>query len=180
MPDDPATLARKARDASRKLQQLPSRERAALLRAVANALERRESEIQAANDEDLRRAESSDDVEEALLQRLKLKPGKVKQLADGARAIANMEEPIGKPLSAMELAKGLTLTKVTAPLGVLLIIFESRPDALPQIASLALLQTEEVVDEEVKRRKRMICWAVIGILFLLGVIGGVVAIVLLT
>ena len=58
MPDDPATLARKARDASRKLQQLPSRERAALLRAVANALERRESEIQAANDEDLRRAES--------------------------------------------------------------------------------------------------------------------------
>ena len=46
------------------------------------------------------------DVEEALLQRLKLKPGKVKQLADGARAIANMEEPIGKPLSAIAAEKG--------------------------------------------------------------------------
>ena len=135
---DTATLARKARDASRKLQQLPSHKRVELLRAVADALERREDEIQAANDEDMARAAANQDVEEALLQRLKLKPGKVKQLADGARAIANMEEPIGKPLSAMELAKGLTLTKVTAPLGVLLIIFESRPDALPQIASLAL------------------------------------------
>ena len=135
---DTATLARKARDASRKLQQLPSHKRVELLRAVADALERREDEIQAANDEDMARAAANQDVEEALLQRLKLKPGKVKQLADGARAIANMEEPIGKPLSAMELAKGLTLTKVTAPLGVLLIIFESRPVALPQFASLAM------------------------------------------
>ncbi len=138
MSDATAELARKARDASRALQQLTSKQRAELLRAVADALERREDEIQKANDEDMARAAASNDVEDALLQRLKLKPGKVKQLADGARAIANMEEPIGKPLSAMELASGLTLTKVTAPLGVLLIIFESRPDALPQIASLAL------------------------------------------
>lgn len=138
MSTETADLARKARDASRKLQLLSSAKRADLLRAVASALERREDEIQAANDEDMARAAAANDVDDALLQRLKLKPGKVKQLADGARAIANMDEPIGKPLSAMELAKGLTLTKVTAPLGVLLIIFESRPDALPQIASLAL------------------------------------------
>jgi len=135
---DTASLARAAREASRKLQQLSSADRAALLRAVASALERRESEIQAANDEDMRRAEANKDVEDALLQRLKLKPGKIKQLADGARAIAAMEEPVGRALSSTELAKGLTMTKVTAPLGVLLIIFESRPDALPQIASLAL------------------------------------------
>ncbi|CEF99425.1 Aldehyde dehydrogenase, C-terminal [Ostreococcus tauri] len=135
---DTVALARAARDASRKLQQLSSERRAALLRAVANALERREDEIQRANDEDMARAAANKDVEDALLQRLKLKPGKVKQLADGARAIAAMEEPVGRPLKSTELARGLTMTKVTAPLGVLLIIFESRPDALPQIASLAL------------------------------------------
>jgi delta l-pyrroline-5-carboxylate synthetase len=72
------------------------------------------------------------------MQRLKLKPQKIKQLADGLRSIARQQEPIGKPLSRMELAEGLILEKVTAPIGVLLIIFEARPDALPQIAALAV------------------------------------------
>ena len=59
---DTATLARKARDASRKLQQLPSHKRVELLRAVADALERREDEIQAANDEAMARAAATQDV----------------------------------------------------------------------------------------------------------------------
>jgi len=67
-----------------------------------------------------------------------MKPGKIAQLAAGARQIADMEEPLGRQLSKMKVADGLTLEQVTAPLGVLLIIFESRPDALPQIASLAI------------------------------------------
>ena len=72
------------------------------------------------------------------MQRLKLKPQKIKQLAEGLRSIAAQEEPIGKTLSRMEIAEGLQLQKVTAPIGVLLIIFEARPDALPQIAALAI------------------------------------------
>ena len=72
------------------------------------------------------------------MQRLKLKPQKIKQLAEGLRSIAAQEEPIGKTLSHMEIAEGLQLQKVTAPIGVLLIIFEARPDALPQIAALAI------------------------------------------
>lgn len=76
--------------------------------------------------------------EPALLNRLKLKPGKIKQLADGARQIGAMDEPIARQISKMEVADGLMLEQVTAPLGVLLIIFESRPDALPQIACLAI------------------------------------------
>ena len=58
--------------------------------------------------------------------------------AAGARAIAAQPEPIGKALSRMEVAPGLELTRVAAPLGVLLVIFEARPDALPQIACLAI------------------------------------------
>lgn len=49
-----------------------------------------------------------------------------------------MEEPVGRVLSRMELASGLELTQLTVPIGVLLIVFESRPDSLPQIAALAL------------------------------------------
>ena len=78
-------------------------------------------------------------TEPNLMNRLKMKPGKIAQrLAEGARQIAAMPEPIARPLSKMEIADGLILEQVTAPLGVLLIIFESRPDALPQIASLAI------------------------------------------
>jgi delta-1-pyrroline-5-carboxylate synthetase len=58
--------------------------------------------------------------------------------AAGARAIAALPEPIGAPLSKLEVAEGLELTRVSAPLGVLLVIFEARPDALPQIACLAI------------------------------------------
>ena len=77
-------------------------------------------------------------ISEQLMQRLKLKPQKIKQLAEGLRSIAAQEEPIGHTLSRMEIAKDLQLQKVTAPIGVLLIIFEARPDALPQIAALAI------------------------------------------
>jgi len=126
-----------ARSASRQLQGLSSDERAELLNRIADALEANEPAILRENQADIDAAEAAD-CEPALLNRLKLKPGKIAQLADGARQIAAMEEPIAKQLSKMEVADGLILEQVTAPLGVILIIFESRPDALPQIASLAL------------------------------------------
>jgi delta l-pyrroline-5-carboxylate synthetase len=130
-------MASKARSASRQLQALPSETRVAILNRIADNLEANESRIMAENAKDIE-ASSQGKVADALLQRLILKPNKIAQLADGIRAIAKQEEPIGHLLNRTEIAEGLILDKVTSPIGVLLIIFEARPDALPQIAALAI------------------------------------------
>lgn len=83
-------------------------------------------------------AAASNQIEESLMKRLKLKPDKIGQLATGIRKIAASKEPIGNLISRTKIMKGLVLDKVTVPIGVLLIIFEARPDALPQIAALAI------------------------------------------
>lgn len=129
-------MALRSRSASRQLQNLTSDQRVAILNRVADSLEANEAGIMAANAKDIEVAKGG--IADALLQRLILKPNKISQLADGIRAIASQEEPIGKLINRTELAEGLVLDKVTSPIGVLLIIFEARPDALPQIASLAI------------------------------------------
>ena len=105
-----------------------------------------------ANQEDIVAAEAAN-TEPNLMNRLKMKPGKIAQLAEGARQIAAMEEPIARPLSKMEIAKDLILEQVTAPLGVLLIIFESRPDALPQIASSPFEAATDSSSRVARRRR---------------------------
>jgi len=129
-------MAQRARAASRKVQALPSSEREAMVQRVADALVAAQAEILAENAADVEQAKGA--ISDTLLQRLILKPAKLEQLASGIRAIAKQEEPIGRLIQRMEVAQGLVLDKITAPIGVLLIIFEARPDALPQIASLAL------------------------------------------
>eukprot|EP00884_Botryococcus_braunii_P005459 jgi/Botrbrau1/14914/Bobra.0018s0018.1 len=133
---DARALAVAAREASRVLQSLPTQARVNLLQRIADSLEASQDEIMEANAADVEAAR--DHIEEALMQRLALKPSKVAQLAAGIRAIAAMDEPIRQVLSRMEVAEGLHLEKVTVPIGVCLIIFEARPDALPQIAALAI------------------------------------------
>ena len=138
--ETPAALrltALAARRASRALQALPSSERAAILLRLADGLVANEAAILAANAADVAAAEAAC-VAPALLARLQLSSAKLAQLAAGARAIAALPEPLGRPLSRLQVAQGLELTKVAAPLGVLLVVFEARPDALPQIASLAI------------------------------------------
>jgi len=129
-------MAMRSRAASRQLQSLTTAERVAILNRVAELLEANEASIMAENAKDVESATGK--ISEALLQRLILKPSKIRQLADGIRAIARQEEPIGRLLSRTEIAEGLVLDKVTSPIGVLLVIFEARPDALPQIAALAI------------------------------------------
>lgn len=130
-----------ARAAARTLATAPTGHRVAALHRVADALVARQDEILAANARDVAAAEvavQSGAMTAALAARLPLTPGKLATLAEGLRAIAAMPEPVGRVLGRTELADGLVLDKTTSPLGVLLVIFESRPDALPQIAALAL------------------------------------------
>ena len=86
---------------------------------------------------DLEAAER-DGVGLVLKKRLKLTEEKLATLASGLRQLANMPDPLGVVKSKRELADGLVLSQVTVPIGVLLIIFESRPDSMPQISALAL------------------------------------------
>ncbi|KAL5717254.1 Delta-1-pyrroline-5-carboxylate synthase [Ranunculus cassubicifolius] len=130
-------MAVAARESSRKLQGLSSEDRRKILLGIADALEEHENLIVLENEADVAAAQL-DGYEKALISRLALKPRKIASLAKSVRVLADMEEPIGRLLKKTELAEGLILEKATCPLGVLLVVFESRPDALVQIASLAI------------------------------------------
>eukprot|EP00904_Undaria_pinnatifida_P000516 jgi/Undpi1/10465/HiC_scaffold_29.g12915.m1 len=126
-----------ARAGGRMLCALKSEERAGILTKVAEALLSKTAEIMRANAKDIKAAKANN-IPAALLSRLKLTEAKIKVLAEGISSLADGEEPLAKCNSRIEVADGLILKQITAPIGVLLIVFESRPDSLPQIASLAI------------------------------------------
>jgi gamma-glutamyl phosphate reductase len=97
----------------------------------------RKEEIFVANAKDLEAAEM-DKVDAALKGRLKLTDDKLATLAAGLRQLADLPDPLGVVKSKRELAEGMELSLITVPIGVLMIIFESRPDSMPQISALAI------------------------------------------
>jgi delta-1-pyrroline-5-carboxylate synthetase len=132
-------MAIQARNASRILQTTPQETRSKILLAIADALHKNQDLILQENQKDIQLAEKDTNLSSSSLARLKLNPKKIDTLIEGVRSIANSsKDPIGKVLRSMELAPDLILKQQTVPLGVLLIIFESRPDAVVQIASLAV------------------------------------------
>lgn len=130
-------MAIAARESSRKLQSLSSEDRQKILMDIANSLEENEKLILYENEADVTAARQAG-YDKSLISRLTLKPGRISSLANSVRILADMEDPIGQLQKKTELADGLILEKTSSPLGVLLIVFESRPDALVQIASLAV------------------------------------------
>ncbi len=134
-------VAARARRAARDLAVLPSEKKNEVLLAVASGLETSSAAILEANRADVLAASST--FEETLpppaaLARLSLDADKIAGLAAGVRAVASLPDPSGRVLARTVLDDGLVLEKVSCPIGVLLVVFESRPDAVPQIASLAL------------------------------------------
>jgi len=135
-------MARLALEASRKLALLSGEARKSTLLAVADALEENGERILAANAKDCAAAEkllSTGEMTAALFSRLRIKAnGGVAEMAARVREVANLPDPLGKRLAVTELDQGLILHKESCPLGVIAVIFESRPDVVPQVASLAL------------------------------------------
>jgi glutamate-5-semialdehyde dehydrogenase len=129
-------LAQEARNASRRLATTTSAQRAEVLEHLARQLESRATAILAANAEDVRQATGT--IDDSSLQRLKLDAAKLDAMVQGVRAVAALPDPLNRVQLRRELDEGLELTRVACPLGVLCVIFESRPDALIQISSLAL------------------------------------------
>ncbi|MFH2057682.1 MAG: glutamate-5-semialdehyde dehydrogenase [Pseudomonadota bacterium] len=107
------------------------------LERIITALKENASKIFAANNKDLEQAQK-DNLEPPLLKRLKFDETKLVEACDGIKSLIQLEDPVGKTLSALELDTGLELYKVSRPIGVIGVIFESRPDALVQIAALCL------------------------------------------
>ncbi|MBW1648256.1 MAG: glutamate-5-semialdehyde dehydrogenase [Deltaproteobacteria bacterium] len=130
-------IARRAKQAAVTLAALDSRIKDKAINAMAQALERRASDILAANQADLQAA-ARNDLAAPLRKRLKFDEAKIEEACGGLRALAALPDPAGRTLRAVELDHGLELYQVTCPIGVVGVIFESRPDALVQIASLCL------------------------------------------
>lgn len=130
-------LARNVKEASIKLAGAGTELKNQALAQIAAALKQNREAIIAANREDLLRSEQ-ENLPAPLLKRLKFDEAKIRDVVDGIHSLIDLEDPVGKTLLATELDDGLELYKVTCPIGVIGVIFESRPDALVQISTLCL------------------------------------------
>ena len=133
--------ARRAREIGPELGRLSLETRNVALLAVAEAYDARRDEILATNAADIRDAEAlaaEGKLSPSLVKRLSLAGSKLDDVITGLRAVADLPDPIGEVQAATEMDEGLHLFRVSCPIGVICTIFESRPDALPQIASLCL------------------------------------------
>ncbi|MDR3597470.1 glutamate-5-semialdehyde dehydrogenase [Clostridium sp.] len=104
---------------------------------ILNALLNRQDEIIKANKEDTERS-LKENLSDPLLKRLKFDESKINDVVSGIESLINLPDPVGKTLAATELDEGLELYKISCPIGVTGVIFESRPDALVQISTLCL------------------------------------------
>jgi len=126
-----------AESASIRLAATKTEAKNAALNQIAKALQDRSSEIVAANREDLEAAQR-EDLAAPLLKRLKFDEAKLADVCAGIQSLIKLDEPVGKTLAAIELDEGLELYRVSCPIGVIGVVFESRPDALVQISTLCL------------------------------------------
>ena len=143
-----AEVARRARVAARLLASVPGDRRNAALLAAAEAIAARKTEILNANQRDCEqalRAVATGQMARTLFDRLRITDQSIQQMAAGVREVAALPDPLGRSLAVTELDDGLTLHKESCPIGVVGIIFEARPEIVPQIAALALKSGNAVI-----------------------------------
>lgn len=137
-------LAQETRESARQLAVLTTDKRNQSLEAIAQALETAAPDILAANAEDCRVAEV-EGLAKPLYGRLKLNESKLQGVITGVRDLVRLPDPVGEVQIHRELDTDLVMKRITCPLGVLGVIFESRPDALVQIATLAIKSGNGVI-----------------------------------
>ncbi|TSK14766.1 Delta-1-pyrroline-5-carboxylate synthase [Bagarius yarrelli] len=128
-----------ARTAGRTLASLLPEQRSEIIYAMADLLTEKRDEILSANKKDIEHAVNSGRMPPVMLKRLNLSTAKLNSLAIGLRQIAvSSQDSVGQVLRRTRVANNLELEQITVPIGVLLVIFESRPDCLPQVSALAI------------------------------------------
>ena len=128
-------LGKRARAASRQLAQLSSEQRNAGLLAMADALTAAQEELLAANAKDVARAQA-DGLSSAMIDRLTLTPARIEAMAEGIRTVAALPDPVGQVISQWTRPNGIVISTVRVPIGVVGIIFESRPNVTSDAAVL--------------------------------------------
>ena len=137
-----------AQSAALRLANVDDSARGEALHAVADAILDSRDAILEANARDVEEAErmlAEGEYTQALVDRLELSESKLKSIAEMVRSVASQRDPLGRTEAACELDDGLELYRVSVPLGVIGTIFESRPDALVQIAALSLKSGNAVI-----------------------------------
>ena len=137
-------IGQRAKDVSRILNNLGSREKNMGLEEAARALLEGEDEILAANEEDCEKA-ASNGMSQGLLDRLRLTPARINSMADGLLQVASLEDPVGEVLSMKKRPNGLMIGKKRVPLGVIAMIYESRPNVTSDAFGLCFKSGNAVI-----------------------------------
>ena len=141
-------IAKDAKEASLKIADISTELKNKALLKIADEIEADKEKVFEANKQDLKAAEelvNKGEITKSTFNRLKLDENKMRDMLQGIRDIASLDEPINKKLLVRELDTDLTLYKVSCPIGVLGIIFEARPDVIAQISSLAIKSANAVI-----------------------------------
>ena len=131
-------LALKARTAARTLSTATGTERKAALYKIAEAIESRSAEILKANGEDIARAQA-EDMHPQMQDRLLLNESRVAAIANGARLVADLPDPLGQVLRHSTLPNGLDLKQISVPFGVIGMVYEARPNVTVDAAVILLM-----------------------------------------
>ncbi len=137
-------MGRDARAAAAELRQTPREAKDSALRAAAHALRARAPAILAANDEDMRDAREHG-LSGALLDRLRLDDKRIEEMARGVEDVALLADPVGRTLARWTRPNGLDIERVTTPIGVIGIIYESRPNVTADAGALCLKSGNAVI-----------------------------------
>ena len=125
-----------AKAAKSAVSRLSSQQKNDALNAMAQALLDSQAEILAANELDLQAAQGH--ISDVMLDRLRLTPERIQGMAQGIRDVVKLPDPVGRVLEESRRADGLLIQKVSVPMGVIAIIYESRPNVTADAAALAL------------------------------------------